>query len=112
MNIPAEGTAAGDALALIVGLSPVAGIIISAAVKPRALAFFAALLVSGGIIATGVNYALTTTPGSGTELAAKVFGGWGAGLSLLMILLVTSGRALLAKSSPLTSTSGATEPKA
>lgn len=95
-NVPAEGTPAGDTLAVMMGLAPVVAIILGSLIKPKLFAFLLAVAVSGGIIAAGVSYALHKAPGPGTEFAAQIFGGVGGGLSLFMALATAGGRALLA----------------
>lgn len=100
MEIPAEGTPAGDTLAVMMALAPATSIILGSTVRPKLLAFVAAIVGSGAIIGVGTSYALSKAPGSGTEFAASVFASIAGGLSLFMATVTAGGRALLFKTPP------------
>jgi hypothetical protein len=105
-EIPSEGTPAGDTLAVMMGVAPVLAIVLGSVVKPKLVAFFDAILASGGVIAGGIAFALHKAPGEGTELACSIFGGVAGGLALFMATATAGGHALLMKSaaeSPTTS---------
>ena len=100
-NVPAEGTPAGDMLAVMVGVAPFLAIVLGASIKPKPLAFVTSVFASGCVVAGGVTYALRMTQGEGTEYAVSIFGSIAAGISLLMSIVVVGGRALLARGTPL-----------
>lgn len=97
VEFPGENTVAGSILAVMLVSSPLTALLISTLVKPKLIAFFAAVTVSGSMIIAGVAYVISTVPGHGSEFGGLIFGGMAGFLSLATATGIVGGRALLAR---------------
>ncbi len=97
-NIPAEGTAAGNALAAAALLAPLTAVVVSAVLKSKVLAFLAGMTASVLILAAAIAFAVDAAPQDGTWDAALIFGGSAFIVSLGGTAFIAGGRAFLASS--------------
>lgn len=93
-NIPTEGSPAGNALAAMLVIAPFVAVLLGSFVRPTWLAFIAAVLGGGGVIAAGCLYALDVAPGSGTNTGVMLFGAAAGLLTCMMAALTSVTRAM------------------
>lgn len=97
VNIPTEGSTAGNVLAATLIAGPFVAILLASLVRPRQAAFGVALAISGALIGSGVWYALQAAPERGTWIGAAVFGGSALALSISLAGAMAGLRALAAR---------------
>jgi hypothetical protein len=97
VNIPTEGSTAGEVLAAVLIVGPSVAILLASLIRPRQAAFPVALTVSGALIGSGVWYALHAAPERGTWIGAAVFGGSALTLSIGLAGAMVGLRALAAR---------------
>jgi hypothetical protein len=94
-HIPGEGSRAGDIFAVMVVLAPVVSLLLASLIKPRAAAFFLAIIGSGCVIGGGFWLAGTGEQVAGLAAGGLVFGGWAGILSLFFALVISVGRGFI-----------------
>ena len=96
-TIPTEGTLSGSLCAVMIVIAPVTALLVATFIRNRLLALLAALLVSGGIIAGVVTFALGEDPNEDTAMIVATFGGGAVVLAVGITVVTFAARTLIAR---------------